>query len=141
QFDECGIVVVSADAEIPALLAAHAWEEAFWQRRARLLATTRFLLFGHGSWHQLRAPFFGLCAKAVYRVVEPGWLALAGPEALAETAAWLAAHFRAGFAALSPRSLSPLPLLGVPGVTADADCAGYYHDPRQFRPPRRARGA
>lgn len=140
QFDECGIVVVSADAEIPALLAAHAWEEVFWRRRARLRATTRFLVFGHGSWDQLRAPFFGLCAKAVYRVVEPGWLALPAPEALADTDAWLAAQLRAGFAALSPRSLSPLPLLGIPGVTADSERAEYYRDPRQFRPAPRARG-
>ena len=50
QFDECGILVVSADPEVSALLAAHAWEVAFWQRRDRLLATTRFLVFGHGSW-------------------------------------------------------------------------------------------
>ncbi|HRP67643.1 MAG TPA: DUF3025 domain-containing protein, partial [Thauera sp.] len=52
QFDECGLVVVSADAELPALLAAHAWEEALWTRRARLRQTTRFLVFGHGSWDQ-----------------------------------------------------------------------------------------
>jgi len=111
------------------------------QRRAHLLATTCFLVLGHGSWDQLRAPFFGLCAKGAYRVVERDWLALPASGALAETDAWLAAHFRAGFASLSPRLLSPLPLLGIPGVTADADCAGYYRDVRQFRPPPHTRGA
>jgi Protein of unknown function (DUF3025). len=85
QFDECGIVVVSSDADIPALLAAHAWEEALWTRRARLLQTTRFLVFGHGTWDQLRAPFVGLCAKALYRVVDPAWLALPAADARAET--------------------------------------------------------
>ena len=36
QFDECGIVVVSSDTDLLALLAAHEWEEALWTRRARL---------------------------------------------------------------------------------------------------------
>lgn len=57
QFDECGIVVVSADPELPALLAAHEWEEVFWRRREALQRSTRFLVFGHGSWDQLRTPF------------------------------------------------------------------------------------
>ena len=138
QFDECGIVVVSSDADIPTLLAAHAWEEALWTRRARLLQTTRFLVFGHGTWDQLRAPFVGLCAKALFRVVAPAWLALPAAQALAETDAWLAAHLAANIDTLTPRSLSPLPLLGIPGVTADNECAAYYRDTRQFRPRRQA---
>ncbi|MCK6408044.1 DUF3025 domain-containing protein [Thauera sp.] len=136
QFDECGIVVVSADAEIPALLAAHDWEEAFWNRRTHLLASTRFLVFGHGSWDQLRAPFVGLCAKALYRVVDPAWLGLPATDALAETDAWLAHHLEAAIDLLTPRSLAPLPLLGIPGVTPDSACAHYYRDSRQFRPKR-----
>lgn len=137
QFDECGIVVVSADAELTALLAAHEWEQALWTRRAHLLQTTRFLVFGHGSWDQLRAPFVGLCAKALYRVVDPAWLALPAADALAETDTWLAAHLAANIETLTPRSLAPLPLLGIPGVTADSECAVYYRDTRQFRPRRR----
>lgn len=136
QFDECGIVVVSSDPEIPALLAAHAWEAVFWQRRARLLESTRFLVFGHGSWDQLRAPFVGLCAKALYRQVEPDWLAVPIAAAVAETDAWLAGHLAAHIDTFTPRSLSPLPLLGIPGVTAANECADYYRDTRQFRPRR-----
>ena len=138
QFDECGIVVVSSDTDLLALLAAHEWEEALWTRRARLLQTTRFLVFGHGTWDQLRAPFVGLCAKALYRVVDPAWLALPAADARAETDAWLAAHLTTNIDTLTPRSLSPLPLLGIPGVTADSECAAYYRDTRQFRPRRQA---
>lgn len=137
QLDECGIVVLSSDAELPALLAEREWEEAFWRRRAQLMATTRFLVLGHGSWDQLRRPFPGLCAKAIYRVVDASWLALAGADAQAETDAWLAAHLADTAAGLTPRGLSPLPLLGIPGVTADSECAAYYRDQRQFRPRRR----
>ena len=136
QFDECGILVVSADPEVSALLAAHAWEAAFWQRRARLLATTRFLVFGHGSWDQLRAPFFGLCAKAIHRVVDPAWLALSPADRQAEADAWLAAHLADPAQPFGKASLVPLPLLGIPGLTPASECADYYRDTRQFRPRR-----
>ncbi len=136
QLDECGIVVVSSDPQIPALLAAHEWEAALLTRRLHLLQTTRFLVFGHGSWDQLRAPFIGLCAKALYRVVEPAWLALSAADARAEIDTWLAGYLAANIDTLTPRSLSPLPLLGIPGVTPDSECAAYYRDTRQFRPRR-----
>lgn len=136
QFDECGVLVVSADAEIPALLADHQWEAVFWLRRARLQASTRFLVFGHGSWDQLRRPFFGLCAKAIHRVVEPDWMQLPPAAQQAEADAWLAAHLAASLPTLTPRAFSPLPLLGIPGVTPDSEQAGYYRDTRQFRPRR-----
>jgi len=138
QLDECGIVVVSSSPEISALLAAHAWEEAFWAKRAQLMASTRFLVIGHGIWDQLRHPFFGLCAKAIYRVVGPEWLALPPPVAQAECDAWLAAHVSDPATVLTPRALLPLPLLGIPGLTPDSECRDYYRDTRQFR-PRRAR--
>lgn len=138
QFDECGIVVVTSVAEIAALLADHQWDQAFWQRRSELVAHTRFLIFGHGSWEQLRQPFPGLCAKALYRVVETDWLALPPAEQQRETDAWLADHLQANASGLNPRQLSPLPLLGIPGVSADSECRSYYQDTRQFRPKRRS---
>ena len=136
QFDECGILVVTSVTEIACLLADHQWETAFWDRRRELIACTRFLIFGHGSWDQLRQPFTGLCAKALYRVVDPGWLALPPAGQQAEADAWLAGQL-AQAPDLSPRQLSPLPLLGIPGVSADSECRSHYRDTRQFRPKRR----
>lgn len=140
QFDECGIVVVSSDAEIPTLLAAHAWEEVFWSRRTRLIASTRFLVFGHGTWEQLREPFFGLCGKALYRIVDASWLALPATERQAETDAWLAEQLLDAGLLRAPRDVAPLPLLGIPGVTPENRSATYYRDTRQFRPKRAPTG-
>ena len=128
--------VVSTDPAIPALLAAHEWEEVFWNRRAQLLASTRFLIFGHGSWDQLRQPFFGLCAKAIYRHVDAAWLALPAAQRQRETDAWLAARFTDPLHPFANAALSPLPLLGIPGVTPDNAVPDYYRDTRQFRPKR-----
>ncbi|MBS0353368.1 MAG: DUF3025 domain-containing protein [Proteobacteria bacterium] len=141
QFDECGVLVVGCDAEILHLLAVHEWEEALWTHRSRLLDCTRFLVFGHASWDQLRAPFTGLCAKAIYRQVDETWLALPAAQRQAEADAWLAEYLVGIADELAPRLLKPLPLLGIPGVTPASESADYYRDRRQFRPlPQEERG-
>lgn len=139
QFDECGLLVVSSDPAIPERLTAHEWQEVFWARRAELAGNTAFLVFGHGSWEQLRSPFIGLCAKTLYRVVAPQWFDLPAVERQREADAWLAAQIDTGEQLSSPRALRPLPLLGIPGVTPDNACADYYCDTRQFRPPPQVR--
>lgn len=136
QFDECGLLVISCDPDILALLAAHAWQEVFWRQRARLAGNTAFLVFGHGSWEQLRSPFVGLCAKTLQRSVAPEWFDLPQPARQAEADAWLAGRIASGDLLTRPRALRPLPLLGIPGVTPDNETADYYLDTRQFRPAR-----
>ena len=136
QFDECGVVVVTADADLATGLAAHDWMEVFWKARARLMARSQFMVFGHASWDLLREPFPGLCAKARYRVVDESWLALDHAARLADTDAWLANDLTARANTLSPASWRPLPLLGIPGVTSDNEQQAYYLDTKQFRPRR-----
>lgn len=133
QFDECGLVVISSDAEIPRLLAAHEWEEAFWVRREQIARTTRFMVFGHGTWDQLRHPFIGLCAKVIYREVAANWMHESPTLQQADTDRWLAARIGDAQVLTSPRTLRPLPLLGIPGLTADNLEREYYRDTRQFR--------
>ncbi len=136
QFDECGVVVLSADPEITELLRGHHWKAVFWQRRADLLARVRFVVFGHALLDHLRVPFFGLCGKAVYLEVDAGWLAQDGAAQQADVDARLAVWLAGGLAA--PRDLKPLPLLGIPGVVAASEVETWYDDLRQFRPLRGA---
>ncbi len=111
----------------------------FVERRAELLASTRFVVFGHASHDALAAPFVGLCGKALFIEVDAVWLALPQAEALAALDGRLAALFDSSD--LSPRDWQPLPLLGIPGATADNESPDYYDDTRQFRPARtNARG-
>lgn len=123
QFDECGVVVAGMPADMQSALRAHRWREVFVDRRVELLATTRFLVFGHASHDALQAPFVGLCGKAIF---------LDGEDMDGTLAARLDAE------PLTPRAFQPLPLLGIPGATADNEDPAYYDDTRQFRPARRA---
>ena len=137
QFDECGVVVAGSCPDLWQTLCAHRWREVFVQRRAELLRTTRFLVFGHASHDALAAPFVGLCGKAAFVEVDAAWLNLAGVAALAALDVRLAALFDSRD--FLPRDWQPLPLLGIPGATADNERCGYYDDTRQFRPARTMR--
>ena len=134
QFDECGVVMAGTCPGLWDALCAHRWREVFVERRAELLCSTRFMVFGHASQDLLAAPFIGLCGKAMYIEVDAAWLELPANEALTELDVRLAALFDSR--AFSPRDWQPLPLLGIPSATADNERPEYYDDARQFRPTR-----
>lgn len=134
QFDECGVVVAGTCPELWSALCAHRWHEVFVARREELLGSTRFVVFGHASHDALGVPFVGLCGKAWFIEVDAVWLSLPEAEALAALDARLATQFDARD--FTPRYWQPLPLLGIPGATADNEWPEYYADQRQFRPAR-----
>jgi acyl-CoA synthetase (AMP-forming)/AMP-acid ligase II len=137
QFDECGVVIAGCAPEIWQGLCEHRWREVFVERREELLRSTRFMVFGHASHDALAAPFVGLCGKALFLEVDATWLELPVTAALASLDLRLAALFDERD--FSPRDWQPLPLLGIPGATAESEQPDYYDDTRQFRPPRTMR--
>ncbi|MCB1906219.1 MAG: DUF3025 domain-containing protein [Rhodocyclaceae bacterium] len=139
QFDECGTLVVSPDADLLDGLRGHRWEATLWQQRARFLRDCRVLVIGHGTLDALRQPFPGLCAKALFRQVPADWLSRSPAQRWRDADAWLAGWICRQGDRLAPPAFSPLPLLGLPDVVADNACASYYRDSAQFR-PRRAPG-
>lgn len=137
QFDECGVIVSGTEPGLWQALCAHRWCEVFVARREELVATTRFVLFGHASHDALRSPFVGLCGKALF--IETDAAGLSGIDrgdlrwldvALASRAA------SADFFEPPCHRWQPLPLLGIPGLTAANENPAYYDDTRQFRPLR-----
>lgn len=130
-FDESGLVLVSADAELPSLLSARRWREAFWTRRQAWRAA-RVYVFGHSLLEKslCRQPgITGKCLHVQARVSEdanalPGWL----DRHVAQ--AWAEGHVTA------PKQLFPLPLQGLPGFDPANGEASYYDDTRVFRPMR-----
>jgi len=136
-FDESGMIVASADASLAEALRGHRWQEVFVERRRELKHRLRFIVFGHALYDQMRAPFFGLCGKALFVAVSRS--ALASPRLLADLDARLAGRLGNPAFLATPRDLSPLPLLGIPGVVDDNIDPAYYDDLRQFRPMKPAR--
>lgn len=137
QFDECGVVVGGCRPDLWSALCAHRWREVFVEQRVELLRSTRFIVFGHASHDALAAPFVGLCGKALFVEVDEAWLNLPESESLPALDTQLATRFSTG--SFSPHDWQPLPLLGIPGATADNEAPDYYDDRRQFRPARTMR--
>jgi hypothetical protein len=136
HLDECGIVVLAEEEALLDLVRGFRWQELFWQRRTAVETRMRFLVLGHATADQLRAPFRGLTAKAVLYRVPSGLAALPPSKLFEEADRRLADDLRHGFPA-RPRELHPLPLLGIPGLVAANGDPAYYEDSFQFPAGRR----
>lgn len=135
-FDEGGILVAAAEAELPGLLRNAKWKELFWRRRADVLASMRFHVFGHAIYEKALEPYKGVTAKALIVGVTTELLEAPLARQLSQLDASAADYFSGPQALASTRSLPPLPILGVPGWEPANALEEYYDDGAQFRPRR-----
>lgn len=135
QFDESGIVVAASDAALLELLAQRQWKELFWTRRDEVRHNMRFVVFGHGLYDALRAPFYRICGRAATIIVPQADIEAPVEQLCAAVDPVLAERFRQRTWYPRPKALLALPLLGIPGVCADSEDPAYYDDVEQFRPP------
>lgn len=126
--DEAGVLVLSPEPDLLEGLACHQWDVIWGQQRQRWQQQVHCLMFGHGLLEQCLNPYFGLTAKAL--------LVQVGPEHIKDDAridAWLAEQInQRSFS--HPHQLSPLPLLGVPGLWPDNEKPAFYDNRDYFRP-------
>jgi Protein of unknown function (DUF3025) len=134
-FDEGGVIVAVAEPALGALLRDFEWKELFWRRRAEVVRSMRFCLFGHALYEKALAPFVGVTGRGVILEVADGFLAMPLAQQLAELDARLAGHIDDPARLSATRELAPVPVLGVPGWCADNEREEYYDDPGYFRPP------
>jgi hypothetical protein len=132
-FDEGGVIVASSAPRLLRLMVDFEWKELFWTRREELVATTRFLAFGHACYEQALRPYLGMVAKTVFLPVDESFAGLRLEDQLARADAMLARHFadRANFS--SPRAMAPMPVLGVPGWHSGTGTESFYDDASHFR--------
>ena len=135
-FDEGGVVVASSDNDLLDLLQEWRWKELFWANRERLRARARFALFGHALYEKALEPFVGITGRGILLRMESRWLAEPPPERLAELDARLAVHLADTGRLRATRELAVVPILGVPGWSADNERESYYDNLDYFRPGR-----
>jgi Protein of unknown function (DUF3025) len=136
-FDEAGVIVASSEDELGALLRDFQWKELFWQRRGELIQSMRFYVFGHSIYEKALQPYKGITAKSVIFDVPARELERPLPQQLATLDARLAKYFGEPKALAATEAYAPLPVLGIPGWTADNEDETYYDDVQHFRPGRR----
>ena len=136
-FDEGGVIVQSSEPELAELLRNFKWKELFWQRRAEVMASMRFYVFGHSIYEKLLQPYKGITAKTVIFEVSERELERPVAQQLATLDARLAKYFSDPKVLEATEAYSPLPVLGIPGWIADNEDERYYDDVQHFRPGRR----
>lgn len=128
-FDECGVLIVSAEPALLEALAARNWPAAFVGHRGAWAGATRLEVIGHAILEKCLKPYKALTAQALLLCAPAG--VLPGPAALD---AWLAGRLLAGQVLTGSEHLAPVPLMGVPGWWA-AQGDAFYADTGVFRAP------
>lgn len=134
--DESGVIVAYADDELAGLLRDFQWTELFCRRREQVKNSMGFYLFGHGLYEKALQPYIGMTGQGLLLAVEQAFFGWPKAVQLAHLDSLLADYLADPEHSRSTRELSPVPLLGVPGWTADNECESYYDNTLYFRPGR-----
>ncbi|MBU0620810.1 MAG: DUF3025 domain-containing protein [Gammaproteobacteria bacterium] len=134
--DESGVVVPYAREDLAGLLRDFRWKELFWQRRTEVQDSMGFYLFGHGLYEKALHPYIGMTGQGLLLPVEQQFFAWSLVRRLAHLDGIVAQYLTAPEHCRSTRELMPVPLLGVPGWSADNEDAAYYDNTDYFRPGR-----
>jgi len=133
-FDENAVLFACADPSLGEALRAFDWRTLFETRRADWGRQVETVAFGHALLEKLVHPYKAITAHAWIVRVPPAYFEWPRAQRLA----YLDEHVAAELNVLlrSPRDLTPLPVLGVPGWWAANAEADFYADRTVFRPHR-----
>ena len=127
-FDE-NVVLMHAPDEVWAALQARDWIKLFVDLRDQW-QHVHLVLFGHALVEKLVTPYKSITGH-VYRIDRQ-----VNPHDEAALDAWLVQDLQP--AKLATKPYEPLPVLGIPGWTADNAEWAYYEDTNVFRPKRQS---
>lgn len=146
-FDENGAILVTANPDIGNALKAFDWQDclvnprADWDNPTAPNATAKagVYIFGHALLEQLITPRKPLCAHSLIILVEPSFFAKTMREKMAYLDDVLAKAVDDLLTGenVTPKQLSPLPILGVPNFWEENEDKEFYNDSFVFRSGRR----
>lgn len=146
-FDENGGIVVSSDRLLLEQLQAFKWQAVLVTHRANWLAqhrTIAFFPFGHALLEKLLNPRKNITSHTLLILVDEGWFAQSIDSQRNQLDTAIANVFRQlatpdladNVVKLSSKSFQPLPVMGIPGYSADNVIPAFYQDETVFRHPR-----
>lgn len=147
-FDENGAILVTADASIGEALVDFNWQGSLvaprdkWDEPKQLnkQAQAAVYIFGHALLEKLLHPRKALCAHSIVISVTQDFFTLSLSERINHLDQKVADYMDALLSEpdVSPRKLSPLPILGVPHYWAENVQPSFYDDSHVFRSGRRS---
>ena len=149
-FDENGAILVTAESSIGKALIDFNWQESLvaprdkWDNPKQLnkQAQAAVYIFGHALLEKLLHPRKALCAHSIVINVTQDFFALSLSERINLLDQKVADYMDALLSQpdVTPRKLSPLPILGVPHYWAENANSSFYNDSHVFRSGRRSQG-
>ena len=146
-FDENGAILVTANASIGKALVDFDWQASLvaprdkWDKpkQSNNHSQAAVYIFGHALLEKLLQPRKALCAHSIVINVTQDFFALSLSERISHLDKRAADYMEALLSQLdvTPRKLSPLPILGVPHYWAENANSSFYDDSQVFRSGRR----
>lgn len=132
HFDECGMVLCSAEPDLFNYVKTFSWKNFFLEPDLVLRAWP--LIFGHGLFEKANKPYIGMTGKVIFLQVEPMFFDLSIEQRLSfiddQLSAWI---LHADFPD-DPKALHPFPMLGWPKWHAQNTDPAFYDNRNYFRP-------
>jgi len=146
-FDENGAILVTTEPSIGQALVDFDWQASLvepreqWDKPKALNSDSQaaVYIFGHALIEKLLQPRKALCAHSIVIYVTPDFFALSLSERISHLDQKVADYMEALLSQpdVTPRKLSPLPILGVPHFWAENAKPNFYDDSQVFRSGRR----
>ncbi len=146
-FDENGAIFVTAESSIGKALVDFDWQTSLvaprdkWDKPQALNSDSQaaVYIFGHALLEKLLQPRKALCAHSIVINVTQDFFALSLSERIGHLDKRVADYMDALLSQpdVTPRKLSPLPILGVPHYWAENANSSFYDDSQVFRSGRR----
>ncbi|MGJ8681130.1 DUF3025 domain-containing protein [Paraglaciecola sp.] len=137
HFDECGVIITyekgEGNQELIKQLAEHEWHKVFVHNRDLWGTQLNTFMFGHANLEMLLNPFIGLTGKWLGVEVEQGFSDLNYSEQLQHLDEILEKQIQQQKLFLQKKPLSPLPLLGIPGMWDANQEPEFYANTDYFR--------
>jgi hypothetical protein len=136
-FDESGVIVVSSNKDHLHSLAGQSWASIFQKNATAWHDEIKVFVPGHALLEKFRNPYKSLTAHALLLHVDASYFEVPRKAQLQMIDQMLAKCLLAGSILDSPASLSPLPLMGIPGWWPNQDQNDeFYADLQVFRLPK-----
>ena len=149
-FDENGAILVTAESSIGEALSNFDWQASLvaprdkWDnsKQSNNQSQAAVYIFGHALLEKLLHPRKALCAHSIVINVTQDFFALSLSERINLLDQKVADYMDALLSQpdVTPRKLSPLPILGVPHYWAENANSSFYDDSHVFRSGRRSQG-
>jgi hypothetical protein len=134
QFDEGGMLVLSANVNLTQHLKNHAWKKLFLENRTLVKNKMRFYVIGHAVYEKLIMPYSTITAGALIFDVEKSLF----EKDLTGQIHWIDKHCSKQIDdenwSTTIKKLQPVPIFGIPGWYAENEQEDFYNNTQYFRP-------